>query len=273
MATEIYNDPQTDFSPILDTATVADRPMSALLAEKIRDMGELLIVQVHGLFGTGTLTSDPPNDTTGYAIDTAAGFSVDEHNLRRIMFASGNAKGQDFLIDDTDAGNNRVVCTGDNLYAAGARSGDDYVIVGDFRDSAGGHAHDGADSRPVESPVGRTVAFSCTECSAGSSGYSTAFRCYFYIPTNPTTLIAAAVGWVVSNTATVRIEITDSNSAEFNTNEDTFTSTTVPTGEMIGPLSVDLSDAAAGWAHADIEIKNSGSANSFIYGLQAFWNT
>lgn len=147
---DIFDQPKTDMVPILHTSVDADSPNSALIMEKIRDALEMLIINVHGMFDSGELTADPPNDTTGYATDSISTWTDDEHNGRRLLFTSGNAIGQDFLIDDTDDSNNRVICTGDNLYAAGARDTDEYIIVGNFRDTTyAGHVHDNITAPPT----------------------------------------------------------------------------------------------------------------------------
>lgn len=148
---DIIDDPQSNAVLVPDTATDYDSPNSELFWSRLRILIELLLTNVSGSFGSGTLTSDPPNDTTGWATDTAASFADDEHNGRRLVFTDGNALCQDFTIDDTVAASDRVVCTGDNLYSAGARSGDAYIIVGDFRDtSADGHNHDNVNSPYVD---------------------------------------------------------------------------------------------------------------------------
>ncbi|MGR9045619.1 MAG: hypothetical protein ACU83N_10005 [Gammaproteobacteria bacterium] len=144
----IFDSPLTNSVPISDLATQADVTITALLMDKMRVMLEAIFQGIYGIFESSTLTSDPPNDTTGYAYDTAAGFLTDEHNDRIIIFTSGVALGQDFIIDDTIA-SSRVECAGDNLYAAGARSGDHYIIVGNWRNITTGHNHDGSNSAPA----------------------------------------------------------------------------------------------------------------------------
>lgn len=75
----------------------------------------------------GTATSNPPNDTTGVLTDTAADLTADEFNGYILVITSGTASGNTYTIDDTTA--TTFVCSGDNLYAAGVRSGDSYCIA------------------------------------------------------------------------------------------------------------------------------------------------
>ena len=78
---------------------------------------------------TSTATSDPSNDVNGYFYDTAGGYTTDEYNDCSLVLLSGAASGNDYTIDNTAVVANRIDCTGDNLYAAGVRSGDSYRIL------------------------------------------------------------------------------------------------------------------------------------------------
>jgi hypothetical protein len=210
----IFEQPTTDFVPIADTATDADSPNSAIMQDKIRIMLELLLIQLHGEFGRGTLTSDPPNDTTGYAYDTGAGFTTDEHNGRRLLFLNGNAAMQDFLIDDTVSGS-RVVCTGDNLNAAGARSGDAYIITGNFRDSTVGHDHDGINSRIAVLEEGAVALDRLEYYTAGgydegsksvTGSSSSGYQCTFIMPRGGTVTTRIQTT-VYAGTSTFRVYV------------------------------------------------------------------
>lgn len=90
----------------------------------------------------GQLSTDPPNDTTGVitcdnitnypnVANTTFGsapttFETDEFNNGFVKFLSGTVKNNVYKVDDTTS--NTIVCTGDNLYSAGARN-NDYIEV------------------------------------------------------------------------------------------------------------------------------------------------
>ncbi len=139
----------SDLRLVLDTETDADSPDNETTYAAIRKAIEVLMMLMVDTGASGTLTSDPPNDTTGYATDTAAGFVDDEHNGRTLIFTDGLAIGEKYTIDDTVAASNRVECTGDNLYSAGARSGDNYKILYDIITNVDGHDHDDINSPKV----------------------------------------------------------------------------------------------------------------------------
>ena len=102
------------------------------------------------------------------------------------------------IFCDTSSSNNRVVCTGDNLYSAGARSADDYIILGNLRQtSEDGHNHDNINSPTVvladdqvtqakiaDNAVGRAqllddaVGQAELETTTGSKGILPARRCH-----------------------------------------------------------------------------------------------
>jgi len=133
---------------LLTTETDANSPGSEELMAQIRENIEALLI-LYAKAASGTLTSDPPNDMTGWAIDTGAGFTDDQHNGRTLLMTSGNAIGNFYTIDDTEAANNRVECAGDNLYADGVRSGDTYLIFYDLTHD-GAHDHDGINSAAID---------------------------------------------------------------------------------------------------------------------------
>jgi len=135
---------------ILTTETDADSPINEELMSQIRENLEAILILLASTGITGSATSDPPNDTTGYLTDTASTWSNDDHNGRTLLITSGLAKGNMYTIDDTDDANNRLVCTGDNLYADGVRSGDTYLILYDVKNNTDGHDHDGVNSKWVQ---------------------------------------------------------------------------------------------------------------------------
>lgn len=140
----------TALRTLLETETDADSPASEELMSQIRENIEALFLLLFKA-ASGTATSDPPNDSTGYFYDTAANFEDDEHNGRTLLITSGTAKGNIYTIDDTVAASDRVECTGDNLYADGVRSGDSYIILYDLTNTSG-HDHDGVNSSRVVLP-------------------------------------------------------------------------------------------------------------------------
>lgn len=218
---DIFDGSLTSAVPILDTATDADSPNSSLYWDKLRIFIEMLLMDLNGHFETGTLTSDPPNDATGYLIDTAASFEDDEHNGRRAIFTDGNAVGQDFLIDDTVAASDRCECTGDNLYAAGARSGDGYIIVGNFR-TAGGHKHDGDSAKnfiPYLSNIGN---YCGAELSVTGTTPTVVATMRFYLPEDAEKVYLHARLRRSSNNAVIKFNINSTDSNTGSTDSSTF---------------------------------------------------
>lgn len=124
-----------------------------------------------------------------------AGFADDEHNGRTILFTSGAGKGLFYTIDDTEAANNRVECAGDNLYADGIRSGDDYWILYDIKTNLTGHNHDDVNSAILADSIidqGRlkTSTGSASGSCAAASWANIAMQPYcfspnYYSQTNP----------------------------------------------------------------------------------------
>ncbi|MBW2030736.1 MAG: hypothetical protein JRJ31_16865 [Deltaproteobacteria bacterium] len=159
---------------ILDTETDGESPLSQALMDQFRENIEVLFQLLLDTGEGGSATSDPSNDTNGYFYDTAGGWSDDEHNGRTLLIISGAAKGNMYTIDDTDDANDRLVCTGDNLYADGVRSGDSYRILFDVKNNIWGHDHDGVNSREVVLPDGTVSAWSDErEVSGSQTGYDT----------------------------------------------------------------------------------------------------
>ena len=124
----------------------ADSPVNETTYPQLRENIEVLMMLLLDTGVTGTLTSNPPNDSTGVATDTG-NFSTDLHNGRTLLITSGLAIGNLYTIDDTTT--NTVVCTGDNLYADGVRSADTYKILYDLKVNTDGHNHNGINSAEV----------------------------------------------------------------------------------------------------------------------------
>jgi hypothetical protein len=280
---DIFDDPQGNATIISDTATDADSPDSALTRTKERQLIELLLTSVHGNFREGTLTANP-TDTTGYCVDTAASFTDDQHNGRRIIFTDGNAKGHDYLIDDTDAANNRVACTGDDIYSAGARSGDGYIITGNFRDTGGGHDHDDQNSRVANYRDGfmqipgiefHNLAGGYTEHGTNpGTGYSNFMSTNLYMPQNATT-IRCRIGFAVDQSVTCNVRLVLTKIDETDGTNDTATNSNVvqatSTTFVVGNCDIDCSALATGLYHLQLQVQTPSTSSALW--RQYFYNT
>ena len=132
---------------ILSTETDAGSDINEELMSQIRENIEAILMLVFYTGDDGSLTADPPDSTAGTITDAAGGYDVDEYNGCVVVITSGTAEGNIYQIDDTTA--TTLVCTEDNLYSDGVRSGDTYKVFFDLK-NAHGHAHDGIDSAVVE---------------------------------------------------------------------------------------------------------------------------
>lgn len=165
---------------IQEAETLFDKPGSEEVISQIRENLEVIMLLMLYTGTGGTATSDPPDDTTGYFYDTAAGWADDEHNGRSLVIIDGLAAGNIYTIDDTDDANDRLVCTGDNLYADGVRSGDKYKIFYNLKHTSS-HTHDGVDSaEPVLADASVTQAKLKT--STGSVSRTTGGAGVYTIP-------------------------------------------------------------------------------------------
>jgi len=140
---------------ILDTEDQADAPNAEELLQQLRENLEVLFMLLLDTGISGSATEDPPDDATGVLTDAGspAPFTADEHNDRTLVITSGTAKNTIYTIDDTTT--TTLVCTDDNLYAAGVRSGDTYKILYDLINSTVGHGHNGTDSSTLIGVVGQ----------------------------------------------------------------------------------------------------------------------
>lgn len=127
------------------TQTDAYSPGNEVLMSRIREQIESIFMLMLDTGDSGSATSNPPNDTTGVLTDTGASYDTDEHNGRTLLITSGSAIGNKYTIDDTTA--TTIVCTGDNLYSDGVRSGDTYKVLYDAMSNSDGHDHDGINSK------------------------------------------------------------------------------------------------------------------------------
>lgn len=141
---------------ILDTEDDNDSPASEELMQQLRENLEVLFMLLLDTAIIGAATEDPPDDTTGVLTDggSPAMFETDEHNGRTLLITSGIAKNTIYTIDDTTT--TTLICTDDNLYSAGVRSGDTYKVLYDIKVNTDGHDHDGVNSKVLASSVGQT---------------------------------------------------------------------------------------------------------------------
>jgi len=159
-----------------ETEADADSPVSETLMQTLLHNFEALVLMLFKHGDAGTLTSDPPNNTTGVLTDSARSFDTDEHNGRSILFTSGNAKNKFFTITDTTA--TTLTVSGTNLYDEGARSGDGYIVTYWLNPNYG-HTHNGEDSNTI-TPASASIAQANLKTStgevsrvAGSTGHCT----------------------------------------------------------------------------------------------------
>jgi len=135
------------FRVLQNTETDFDGPNSDETKSQIRENLEHLLLMTYSTGVSGTITTDPPDDATGLITDSGASFTIagvtTPHNF---IFLDGNARGNNYTIDLISG--STLACTGDNVYADGARSGDRYHIFHDLKTNYG-HDHDGLNSKSV----------------------------------------------------------------------------------------------------------------------------
>ena len=149
---------------ILSTETDADSDLNEELMSQIRENIEAMIMLMFYTGDDGSLTADPPNSTVGTITDSAGGYAPGQYNGCVVVITSGTAEGNIYQIDDTTA--TTLVCTGDNLYSDGVRSGDTYKVFFDLKNTHG-HAHDGIDSAEVELADNQVVIAKMADHSVG----------------------------------------------------------------------------------------------------------
>lgn len=166
MAAEIFT-ALSNLRMVLETETDADSPDNETTYGAIREAIECILMLAFDTGDSGSATSNPPDDSTGVLTDSGASYGVDDHNLRTLLITSGDAKGNFYTIDDTTA--TTIVCTGDNLYSDGVRSGDDYKVLFDLKANSDGHDHDGVNSRaPADATIIRSRLATATGDQSGS---------------------------------------------------------------------------------------------------------
>jgi len=139
----------------IETETDADSPDNETTYADIREAIEILYKLCFSDGFTSTASANPPDDNTGVLTHAGAAQTVDEHNGRTLMITSGNARGNFYTIDDTTA--QTIICTGDNLYSDGVRSGDDFEIFYDIKTNSDGHDHDSVNSKSVSGAAAGTI--------------------------------------------------------------------------------------------------------------------
>lgn len=256
----------------LDTETDADSPDNETTFAAIREAVEILYKLLLSTGTTGTLTSDPPNDATGEAEDTGAGFTDDEHNGRTLIFTDGNAKGNFYTIDDTVAADNAVYCTGDNLYADGARSGDAYEILYDIKTNTTGHNHDDVNSAPVNLEDGTVQALywdyaEGTEHTTVSDSWDVKRNGKIYVPANAEKLVMECR--IKSN----NVGVTCSAGFSVDGNDATAATRAATTYAWPStPASLDCSGIAEGIYDFELQIKSSAAGNTcYLQGYHFRW--
>jgi len=132
---------------ILNTEDDANSPINEEYIQQLREILVGLILLMVDTGVSGSATDDPPDDATGQFEDTALGIADDEYNQMTLLITSGTAKGMFYTIDDCVQASDSFFCTGDNLYAAGVRSGDTYKVLYDIIANLDGHDHDGYNSK------------------------------------------------------------------------------------------------------------------------------
>ena len=143
--TDIYDDLNI-FRTIQNTETDYDGPISEETKSQTRENLEHLLLTTYSSGVSGTITSDPPDDTTGILTDSAGTFYSSGVTLtQNFMFLDGATRGTLYTIDLVTS-DTTVACAGDNLYQDGARSGDRYHVFYDLKTNYG-HDHDGLNSR------------------------------------------------------------------------------------------------------------------------------
>ena len=254
------------------TETQQKKPGDEELMSQVRELIEI-VIWLHFGVAKGTLTSDSPNDTTGFLIDTAAGFTEDQHNDRCVTFLDGeDILGGPYEIDDTEAANDRIECAGENFYAKGVRSGDSYMILCDMINATGGHDHDWVNSLPVVMPLGRQlVASDGSTYSSTSASWEIVVEWQVYVPQNPSTLrlycqLRAAAG----RYAYVSFILTDSGSTDF-TSDTANHGTNAWNPETV---SVDASAAAAGVGTLKLRLYTSFAGDAAdVKAMTFIWDT
>ncbi len=154
----------------IETETDADSPDNETTYPAIREAIEMLYKLCFSDGFTSTASINPPNDNTGVLTHAGAAQDVDEHNGRTLVITSGLARGDFFTIDDTAA--QTIICTGDNLFSAGVRSGDDFEIFYDIKNNSDGHDHDDVNSKPVQGVAVGSISRDEIEDYAASSDYA-----------------------------------------------------------------------------------------------------
>lgn len=267
MAAEIFT-ALSNLRIILDTETDADFPINETTYTAIRYTIESLIILAlsTGVTG-GSATSDPPDDSTGVLADTGAAYTADEHNGRALLMTSGLAKGTAYTIDDTAT--QSLTCTGDNLYADGVRSGDDYHVLYDTKVNADGHDHDSINSAKKTTDSGELmlVAYDheggTEHTNAGAWATQVTHRVYVS-PTD--TMIRCAFN--------MKISVADSDGADARVliggkYSDTVNRNNVNYDWEVDSTGVDVS-SLSGWYDFEVQLQRQTGRTAYVQGYAMY---
>ncbi len=257
---------------ILDTETDDESPGSEELMSQVRENIEALFILLLDTGVGGAIDSDPPDDTTGYLVDTGASFANDQHNNRTTLITSGLAKGNMYEISDTEAANNRIEHADDNLYADGVREADTYKILYDCLVNTTGHNHDDVNSAIITLPTGlasilavEDTATEYTKAATGA-GYTTYCTHYIYIPAGADTLTFKCR---CKKDGTVT---TSGVGAEISGSEIGNVAITVTSYSWGHEFDIDVSGLSSGWTTLEMTLASiSGTGDTFLQGYSVAW--
>ena len=130
---------------ILETETDYDSPVAELLMAQLRKNFESLLMMLYYTGDSGSLTTDPPDDTTGLMTDGGAAYDTNGHQGKTVLMITGNGAGNMYLVASNAPTTFTITST--NLYDDGLRSGDTYNVMYTINGVAmTGHDHDGTNS-------------------------------------------------------------------------------------------------------------------------------
>ena len=268
MAHEIFN-AISDFRVVLNTETDADSPINETSYGALRKAVETVIMLTYNTGHDGSLTADPSNSTDGQVTDTAATWSADEHNSRTLLITSGAGKGNIYTIDDTLTGvagstSFRLDCAGDNLYADGVRSGDDYRVLYDLKVSSSGHNHDGVNSPLASMPNGMVnVANVHSTAPVGEkvgSGFGNVNELRIYVPQGAKYILPSFCLFSTSGAA-----LDARLSAGGNLSAQVSISSTTPTWADCAS-GINISTFTPGWTTFNVQLSYAGIGAGYITG-------
>ena len=266
---ELYED-LTAFAFQLSTETKADAADNEVSYSKLRLNTEILLgLLAGGFIIEGTLSSDPPNNLTGVATDSAQSMGTDAQIGRLFVVADGDGIGNILEISDNDGTTFTLQILGGssvNLYTLGLRSGDKYKVLCNPFD---GHNHDGFNSPVVISNTHMPfMAAQETELATVGNSYENLHTYYVYIPSMKTgTLkcyIRAKRNGITAGTYYVSFKL--------NSNQSSLVTLTGSYAYSEISLDVGALGLSAGWYSLILGgIHDNGSGASYIQGYAFAW--